>query len=60
MYTGKIVNYLADRGFGFVAVGRGTDNDRAYFVHISEFQKAGVDIPRVGDAFEFEIAAAVR
>ncbi|UPJ53337.1 cold shock domain-containing protein [Bradyrhizobium sp. 200] len=56
MYTGKLVRYFADRGFGFVAVGRGTDNDRAYFVHVSELQKAGVDIPCVGDAFEFEIA----
>jgi cold shock CspA family protein len=56
MATGTLVRYLDDRGFGFIAIGRGTDVDRAYFAHITEFHKAGVDIPRVGDAYEFEIA----
>lgn len=56
MFTGKLTKYLPDRGFGFIAIGRGTDDDRAFFVHISELQKAGVDIPRIGAEFEFEIA----
>jgi cold shock CspA family protein len=56
MHTGKLVRYLADRGFGFIAIGHGADDDRAFFVHITEFQKAGVDFPSVGDAFSFEIA----
>ena len=56
MYTGKLVRYLADRGYGFIAIGRGTDDDRAFFVHVEEFQKAGIDFPRVGDSFEFDIA----
>ncbi|KQW22845.1 hypothetical protein ASC80_05755 [Afipia sp. Root123D2] len=56
MYTGTLVKYLDKRGFGFIAIGAGTDDDRAFFVHISELQKAGVDIPRVGEEFLFDVA----
>jgi cold shock CspA family protein len=56
MYTGKLVRYLSDRGFGFIAIGHGADSDRAFFVHISEFLKIGIDFPDIGDAFEFEVA----
>ncbi|MBN8967713.1 MAG: cold shock domain-containing protein [Rhizobiales bacterium] len=56
MYFGKLIRYLEQRGFGFLALDNASDADEPTFVHISEFQRAGVDFPRVGDMFEFEIA----
>ena len=54
MYSGILVRFLADRGYGFIAIGTGTDGDRAFFAHVSAFQKCGIDFPRVGSRFEFD------
>jgi CspA family cold shock protein len=54
MPTGKIKKWNADRGFGFIKPDAGKDD---VFVHVSEFERAGLEEPKEGDAVSFEIEA---
>ena len=54
MPTGKIKNWNSDRGFGFI---RPDGKSEDVFVHVSEFEKAGLSEPNEGDQVRFEIEA---
>jgi CspA family cold shock protein len=50
--TGKIKNWNDDRGFGFI---KADDGGADVFVHISEFERAGLSVPGQGDHLSFDI-----
>jgi CspA family cold shock protein len=50
--TGTVKNIVSGRGFAFIAADRG---GKDVFVHYSEFQRAGLREPEVGDRYEFQI-----
>ena len=50
-YTGRLKNWNADRGFGFIAADEGGQD---IFVHITSFQRKGV-LPVVGEALSFQV-----
>jgi cold shock CspA family protein len=50
---GKLINWNRERGFGFLSHSEGS-RERT-FVHIKQIQKGGVDVPRDGDVYEFDI-----
>ncbi len=50
--TGTLVGWKADKGYGFLSVD-GSDND--VFLHISSIDAAGLEAPRIGQHFSFDI-----
>jgi CspA family cold shock protein len=50
MLTGTIKTLRADKGFGFISDGTGTQ----YFFHQSAIYGEGIDMLREGDSVEFE------
>jgi CspA family cold shock protein len=57
MSTGKISRWNGDRGFGFIKPDAGGDD---VFVHVSEFERAGLDTPSEGDAVGYEVKISDR
>ena len=51
-YSGTVVRWIEDRGFGFV---RCPETDDDYFCHISAFTAIGQGAPMVGDEVSFEL-----
>jgi cold shock protein len=50
--TGTIKKWVDDRGFGFIRPESGGDD---VFVHQSQFEIAGLGIPREGDRVTYEV-----
>lgn len=53
MVNGRLAVWFFDKGYGFIA--RSDKQDDDIFCHISEMERAGVSVPRIGQAFEFMI-----
>jgi len=53
MPSGKIKWFNERKGFGFIVPEEG---DRDIFVHISAFEKAGIEFFNEGDTMSYEIA----
>ena len=54
MAQGKIKKWNADRGFGFIQADGGNPD---VFVHVTEFEKAGLAAPSEGDRISYEVQA---
>ena len=53
MSTGKVKWYNARKGFGFI---KPDEDDKDIFVHVSAFEKAGIEFLNEGDALSYEVA----
>tara|TARA_Y100000590_G_C15071509_1_gene770282 strand:+ start:335 stop:538 length:204 start_codon:yes stop_codon:yes gene_type:complete len=53
MPNGKIKWFNEKKGFGFI---KPDDEDKDIFVHVSAFEKAGIEFLNEGDALSYEVA----
>ena len=53
MPSGKIKWFNEKKGFGFI---KPDADDKDVFVHVSAFEKAGIEFLNEGDALSYEIA----
>ena len=50
---GTLINFRADRGYGFISHNDGSRGRT--FVHLMQLRKAGIEDPTVGMRLEFDI-----
>jgi cold shock CspA family protein len=50
---GKLIRYNRQRGYRFISHNDGSRDQT--FVHVKQIQLAGLDVPRDGTVFEFDI-----
>ena len=53
MPNGQIIWFNEIKGFGFI---KPDDDDKDIFVHVSAFEKAGIEFLNEGDALSYDVA----